>query len=569
MHEELVRLLLVEGDPAFRRMVDVVLSGPSHVVRYDTTTVDSLTLALECLDEHEFDVVLFDLGLPDSDGINGIQKIRRASAEVPLIVLTGKTDEEVGLEAVKAGADDYFTKDETLQAILGRTICYTIERKKITKELREAKLRAEELQREAERVNKQLRIAAEGANLMAREAIKAEQSKSQFLANMSHEIRTPMNAIVGFSQVLADENLTAQQKEFVEIIQDSGENLLKLIDDILDLSKIEAGKMYVEIADCRIDKLLNRIESMIRLEAEEKGLEFLIAKSTNLPDTIRTDSVRLRQCLLNLAGNAVKFTERGHVYVNVSLEQSSGLLTEDNDKSSVRFDVEDTGVGIPADRQQAIFESFIQVDGSTTRKFGGTGLGLAITKRLTELLGGNLSLRSEEGKGSVFTLTIPTGVDASSQVPSERDDSDNENAAKKQPEKTEFSGRILVAEDILTNRKLLAMLLENMGFETIIAEDGQEAVDKALAGPVDLILMDMQMPNLNGYEATRILRKRGFKTPIIAVTAHAMTGDDKKCLDAGCDDYLSKPIDRRTLLEKIRQYIRTEQMVSSTNVENG
>ena len=561
MHKELIKLLLVEDDPDFQRMVSVILKRSSLTVGYDIKIADSLTTALECLNEHEFDLVLLDLGLPDSDGTEGIENIRQKYTEVPVIVLTGQTDEEIGLDAIKAGADDYFNKDEKLQGVLGRTIRYTIERKKITRELTEAKLRAEKLQKDAERVNKQLRTAVEGANLMAREAIKAEHSKSQFLANMSHEIRTPMNAIVGFSQVLADEKLTPQQREFVEIIQDSGENLLKLIDDILDLSRIEAGNIYVEIADCQIGKLLDRVESVVRLEAEEKGLEFRIARSASLPKVIRTDSVRLRQCLANLANNAVKFTEKGHVYVNVSLER-------DDYTSYVRFDVEDTGVGIPADRQQAIFDSFVQVDGSTTRKFGGTGLGLAITKSLTELLGGTLSLSSEQGKGSVFTLIVPAGVDTSLQDPFVQEDPGTDSAADEQPEPAfGGSGRILIAEDILTNRKLLAMLLRNMGFETIIAEDGEQAVDKALAEPVDLILMDMQMPNVNGYEATRILRNKGFKGPIVAVTAHAMTGDDKKCIEVGCDDYLSKPIDRKKLLEKIRRHFPAQRIASSTEVK--
>ncbi len=562
MHKELIKLLLVEDDPAFQRMVKVVLTRSSHTVGYDIKTANCLTQALECLNEQEFDVTLLDLGLPDSDGTESIREIRQTHAELPVVVLTGQTSEEVGLEAIKAGADDYLTKDETLQEILARTIRYTIERKKITKELSEAKSRAEKLQEETERVNKQLRSAAEGANLMAREAIKAEHSKSQFLANMSHEIRTPMNAIVGFSQVLADEKLTLQQNEFVEIIKDSAENLLQLIDDILDLSKIEAGKTYIDIADCPLGKLLNRVESVVRLEAEDKGLEFRVARSASLPRIIRTDSVRLRQCLANLTNNAVKFTEKGHVYVNVSLER-------DNDSSFVRFDIEDTGVGIPADRQQAIFESFVQGDGSTTRRFGGTGLGLAITKRLTELLGGSLSLTSEEGKGSVFTLIIPAGVDASSYsdvlcpTPDAREDQE----PRIENREVQFSGRILIAEDIMTNRKLLAMLLQNMGFETLIAEDGQQAIDIALEGPVDLILMDMQMPNLNGYEATRMLRKKGFKAPIVAVTAHAMSGDDKKCIEAGCDDYLSKPIDREKLLEKLHRYVPSDQIVSSTSID--
>lgn len=554
MAKELIKILVVEDDPAYQQTVSTVLAKSSHAVGYDIRTVNNTAQAIECLDDPGapgFDVVLLDLGLPDSKGTDGIKRIHGLCSGTPIIAMTGQADEEVGLQAIKHGADDYFTKDDVLKGILARTIRYTIERKKITEELRQAKRRAEELQTVTEHVNKQLKTAVKAANLMAKEAIRVEQSKSQFLADMSHEIRTPMNAIIGFSQVLADENITDQQREFVGIIRDSGESLLQLIDDILDFSKIEAGKIYIEIANCPLDKLLSRVESMVRLHADKKGIEFQIVQSDSLPVQIRTDSTRLQQCLINLADNAIKFTEKGHVYVNISLEQ-------DNSKSFVRFDVEDTGVGIPTDRQQVIFESFTQADRRTSFAFGGTGLGLTITKRLTELLGGTLSLTSEEGKGSVFTLRIPTGVDTSLPSACELPGADSKHAAEEQPQEPQLSGRILVAEDAQTNRMLLKLLLENMGFEVDVAEDGQKAIDKARAESYDLILMDIQMPNVNGYEATRLLRQEGITIPIIAVTANAMIGDDKKCIEAGCDGYLSKPIDRNKLMATIRNCLQAE-----------
>ncbi|NLK42611.1 MAG: hypothetical protein GX298_11245 [Planctomycetes bacterium] len=249
----------------------------------------------------------------------------------------------------------------------------------------------------------ELTAEKERADKMAEQARLADQAKSEFLANMSHEIRTPMNSIIGFADVLAEEDLTPEQLDYVLTIRDSGRTLLALLNDILDFTKIEAGRMDIEYVECCVGNLLKRIEAMIRPMAEQKGLAFDVFLSRDLPETIRTDPVRLKQCLVNLAGNAVKFTEAGHVYINVSLE-------EDNRHSWIRFDVEDTGVGIPKERQAAIFEAFIQADGATTRRFGGTGLGLTITRKLAELLGGVLSLHSQPGRGSVFTLRISPGV---------------------------------------------------------------------------------------------------------------------------------------------------------------
>lgn len=404
-------------------------------------------------------------------------------------------------------------------------------------------------EQELEQFNKQLEASIERANVLAQEATIADLAKSQFLANMSHEIRTPMNAIIGFSQILEDQELTDEQRHHVDIIQDSAKHLLALINDILDFSRIEAGKLDIEIVECGLHKLFAVVESLMRPPAIEKGLAFEILPCGELPAQIRTDLVRLRQCLVNLIANAIKFTEEGHVYVNVSLQ-------EQGNKPYIRFDVEDTGVGIPPDKQESIFEEFMQIDGSSTRKYGGTGLGLAITKRLAHLLGGEISVSSEVGKGSVFSLTIQAGVDVKSQPPFNKYDLlDRLKRQPSRPEEAEFSGYVLVAEDSRTNQVLAKLLLERLGLQVTIAEDGKEAVEKALSQQFHLIFMDIQMPNMNGYEATKVLRRKGFKAPIVALTAYAMEGDEGKCISAGCSDYMTKPIEHKMLLQVIRKYL--------------
>jgi CheY-like chemotaxis protein len=289
-------------------------------------------------------------------------------------------------------------------------------------------------------------------------------------------------------------------------------------------------------------------ESLMRPPAKEKGLEFDIVRNGQIPSQIRTDPVRLRQCLVNLISNAIKFTEKGRVVVKVSCLQIEN-------QSYVHFDIEDTGIGIPPDKQHSVFERFALPQCRASRRFSGTGLGLPITRELAQLLDGELTLTSKLGKGSVFTLTIPTGVDASQSSAVANESASESQREPELPENAKLSGHVLVAEDSPTNQKLIKLLLERMGLEVTVAENGKEAVEKASAQKFDLILMDMQMPNINGYEATRILRSKSIQTAIVAVTAHVMTGDEQRCLNAGCNDYVPKPIDRRRLWEVVLKYL--------------
>ena len=377
----------------------------------------------------------------------------------------------------------------------------------------------------------------------------ANFAKSDFLANMSHEIRTPMNAIIGFSELLGEVVLDKEHMSYIEIIRNSGCHLLNLINDILDFSKIEAGRLKVELEYCSISKLLAGIESMLGSNAKQKGLELKMLQCDTLPDMVRTDSNRLRQCLVNLVGNAIKFTNEGYVHINAYMEEGGG-------SQFVCFDVEDTGIGIPAERQDAIFDSFTQVDGSMSRKYGGSGLGLTITRKLANLLGGEISLQSTEGTGSVFSLKIPANILVNSDGRfagyADTDDLDADGGIKAD---TQFCGNVLVAEDCLTDQMLIRLILEGAGLSVTVVDDGVEAITKTLEGDFDLVFMDMQMPNMDGYEAAHGIRAKGINTPVIALTAYVLTGDEQKCILAGCDGYVSKPIDREGLFAVIDRYL--------------
>ncbi|QDU80262.1 Autoinducer 2 sensor kinase/phosphatase LuxQ [Polystyrenella longa] len=383
----------------------------------------------------------------------------------------------------------------------------------------------------------------------------ASEAKSYFLANMSHEIRTPLTGILGFSDLLLKQGAScdeATRQDYLKSIHSSGCYLLNLINDILDLSKIEAQQMIIEKDDCSPHQIMAEVISMLRARALKKGISLELVWDSKVPATIFTDEGRFRQLLTNVIGNAVKFTESGGVTVLAEYVIHGG-------QSELIVNVIDTGIGIAADKLETIFDPFVQADNSVTRRFGGTGLGLAISRKMAQALDGDITIESSYDEGSTFTIAISAGTpetielleaapsDAVSHLPT----SLNNATAAFNHEK------VLLAEDGATNRKLIGLLLEQAGLEVTTAENGQVAVRLAQKQDYDVILMDMQMPVMDGYRAATELRNLGIQIPIIALTAHAMQGDEAKCLEAGCSGYLTKPINEQRLIETISMLIPT------------
>ncbi|MFK7778594.1 MAG: ammonium transporter [Gimesia sp.] len=425
----------------------------------------------------------------------------------------------------------------------------------------------EELEEKAARLKK--------ANI---DAEASSRAKSEFLANMSHEIRTPMTAVLGYTDLLIDESWGRPSSlKLLDVIKRNGNYLLEIINDILDLSKIESGKLAIETIPFSLIEKLKEIQTLMNVRAENQELQFKLSFNGKIPILINSDPTRLKQILINLLGNAIKFTPDGG---KVILETS--FLNSESDMPLLQFRIQDTGIGMTQEQIESLYQPFVQADSSTTRKFGGTGLGLAISKRLSEMLGGDLICESVPNEGTVFTLTIKIGEletiefydDPKAALKSIKvtNQNDSSNAGTSR-EKIKGTCSVLLAEDGIDNQRLISTLLKKEGASVMLAENGEIALRRALDAlengkPFDVILMDMSMPVLDGYGATQQLRELGYKLPIVALTAHAMSGDREKCLLSGCDDYITKPVNRAKLRDIVHTYQTENLDETPVEIEN-
>ena len=517
--------ILIVDDSSFSRKV---LSNLLKPKRYNIYEAINAKEGLKILDQENIHLVLLDYEMPDINGAKMLERIKSnvKFLDLPVIMLSGSQNKDVVANVLKHGGSDFIRKpfaNEELLLKCDMLIKNHIDIKRMHKKERE--------------LEKSLKALKE-----------TQEHKSQFLANMSHEIRTPLNSILGFVDLLCEDESNETKLDYLKTIQKSGAMLLNIVNDVLDFSKIESGKLDIVNEVFITKEFFEHIVSFYKPLMQQAKIDFHYSYDENLPLYFKSDFLRMKQIIINLLGNAIKFTpKKGHILFDMKLE---------NEKRELEISVTDSGIGIAPENHQKVFELFEQAEKTTTKKFGGTGLGLSISAKLATLLHANINLQSELGKGSKFSLSIPLKNIHREEI-IEYEFQHNKSIRKEQ---SSFNKHILLVEDIVANQKYMSIILKKLDLTFDIANDGLEAVEMYKANRYDLVLMDENMPNMSGIEATQEILKYELKnklpsTPIIALTANAIEGDRERFLEAGFDEYLTKPINKNELAKAIAQLI--------------